>query len=107
MEIKYTTAPVIVIESTSTLPEIVKATVGTRYNTQYCKFAELKDVSGYSIVKTHLVKGDKVYVFNKTTLELMFFSGFNVETMESSLELLDMLSSNFNIQILETLEPNF
>lgn len=34
MEIKYTTAPVIVIESTSTLPEIVKATVGTRYNTQ-------------------------------------------------------------------------
>ena len=64
-------------------------------------------MSGYSIVKTHLVKGDKVYVFNKTTLELMFFSGLNVETMESSLELLDMLSSNFNIQILETLEPNF
>ena len=107
MEIKYTTAPVIVIESTSTLPEIVKATVGTRYNTQYCKFAELKDVSGSSIMKTHLVKGDKVYVFNKTTLELMFFSGLNVETMESSLELLDMLSSNFNIQIIETLEPNF
>lgn len=37
----------------------------------------------------------------------MFFSGLNVETMESSLELLDMLSSNFNIQIIETLEPNF
>lgn len=33
MEIKYTTAPVIVIESTNTLPEIVKATVGDRYNT--------------------------------------------------------------------------
>lgn len=57
-------------------------------------------------MKTHLHKGDKVYVFNKTTLELVYIKGFDAENMKASIELLNTLSSNFDIEIKQTLEAN-
>ena len=105
--IEFTTAPVIVIESKQSLKDILKSTIGeNRFYTEYRKFQKLSDVSGYSIVKTHFYRGKKVYVFNKTTLELVFIEGFNAENMKASIELLNTLSSNFDIEIKETLEAN-
>ena len=105
--IKFTTAPVIVIESKQSLEDILKSTIGeNRFQTEYRKFDKISDVSGYSILKTHLYTGDKVYVFNETTLELVFIKGFDAENMKASLELLNTLSSNFDIEIKETLEAN-
>lgn len=105
--IKFTTAPVIVIESKQSLEDILKSTIGeNRFQTEYRKFDKISDVSGYSILKTHLYTGDKVYVFNETTLELVFIKGFDAENIKASLELLNTLSSNFDIEIKETLEAN-
>ena len=105
--IKFTTAPVIVIESKQSLQDILKSTIGeNRFQTEYRKFDKISDVSGYSILKTHLYTGDKVYVLNKTTLELVFIKGFDAENMKASIELLNTLSSNFDIEIKETLEAN-
>lgn len=105
--IEFTTAPVIVIESKQSLKDILKSTIGeNRFYTEYRKFQKISDVSGYSIVKTHFYRGNKVYVFNKTTLELVFIEGFNAENMKASIELLNTLSSNFDIEIKETLEAN-
>ena len=105
--IKFTTAPVIVIESKQSLEDILKSTIGeNRFQTEYRKFENISNVSGYSILKTHLYTGKKVYVFNETTLELVFIKGFDAENMEASLELLNTLSSNFDIGIKETLEAN-
>lgn len=105
--IKFTTAPVIVIESKQSLDDILKSTIGeNRFQTEYRKFEKISDVSGYSILKTHLYTGKKVYVFNETTLELVFIKGFDAENMKASLELLNTLSSNFDIEIKETLEAN-
>ena len=105
--IKFTTAPVIVIESKQSLEDILKSTIGEkRFQTEYRKFEKISDVSGYSILKTHLYTGKKVYVFNETTLELVFIKGFDAENMKASLELLNTLSSNFDIEIKETLEAN-
>lgn len=105
--IEFTTAPVIVIESEQSLKEILKSTIGeNRFYTEYRKFKKLSDVSGYSIIKTHLHKGDKVYVFNETTLELVFIEGFDAEDMKLSIQLLNDLSSNFDIKIKQTLEAN-
>ena len=85
----------------------MKSTIGeNRFQTEYRKFDKISDVSGYSILKTHLYTGDKVYVFNETTLELVFIKGFDAENMKASLELLNTLSSNFDIEIKETLEAN-
>lgn len=105
--IKFTTAPVIVINSKQSLKEILKSTIGeNRFHTEYRKFEQLSDVSGYSILKTHLYKGDNVYVFNQETLELVFIKGYNVENMKVSIELLNDLSSKFDIEIKQTLDAN-
>ena len=105
--IKFTTAPVIVIESKQSLKDILKSTIGeNRFQTEYRKFENISNVSGYSILKTHLYTGKKVYVFNETTLELVFIKGFDAENMKASIELLNGLSSNFNIEIKQTLEAN-
>lgn len=105
--IEFTTAPVIVIESQQSLKEILKSTIGeTRFYTEYRKFNNLSEVSGYSILKTHLYTGDKVYIFNETTLELVFINGFDTENMKASIELLNLLNSNFDIKIKETLKAN-
>lgn len=105
--IEFTTAPVLVIESEQSLKEILKSTIGeNRFYTEYRKFQKLSEVSGYSIVKTHFYRGNKVYVFNKTTLELVFIEGFDAENMKASIELLNTLNSNFDIEIKETLEAN-
>lgn len=105
--IEFTNAPVIVIESEQSLKDILKSTIGeNRFYTEYRKFEKLSNVSGYSILKTHLYTGDKVYVFNETTLELVFINGFDAENMEASIQLLNDLSSNFDIKIKQTLAAN-
>ena len=106
--IEFTTAPVIVIESQQSLEEILKTIIGNRFHldTDYRKFDKLSDVSGYSILKTYLYKGDKVYVFNKTTLELVFIKGLDAENMKVSIKLLNDLNSNFDIEIKQTLDAN-
>ena len=70
--IKYTTAPTIVITSEQSLTHILDLTIRDDFPIEYRKFKKPSDVSGYSITKTHLYTGDKVYVFNNTTLELVF-----------------------------------
>lgn len=106
--IEFTTAPVIVIESQQSLEEILKTIIGDRFHldTDYRKFDKLSDVSGYSILKTHLYTGDKIYVFNETTIEFVFIKGFDSEHMKLSIQLLNDLSSNFDIEIKQTLEAN-
>lgn len=105
--IEFTTAPVIVIESKQSLKDILKSAIGeNRFYNEYRKFEKLSNVSGYSILKTHLYKGKKVYVFNETTLELVFIEGFDDKTMKVSIQLLNTLNSNFAIKIKQTLEAN-
>lgn len=106
--IEFTTAPVIVIESQQSLEEILKTIIRDRFHldTDYRKFDKLSDVSGYSILKTHLYTGDKIYIFNETTLEFVFIKGFDSEHMKLSIQLLNDLSSNFDIEIKQTLEAN-
>lgn len=106
--IKFTTAPVIVIESEQSLKEILKIIIGDRFHidTDYRKFDKPSEVSGYSILKSHLYTGDKVYVFNETTLELVFVKGFDAEHMKLSIQLLNNLTENFNIEIKQTLIAN-
>ena len=97
--IEFTTAPVIVIESKQSLKDILKSAIGeNRFYTEYRKFEKLSNVSGYSILKTHL--------FNETTLELVFIEGFDDKTMKVSIQLLNTLNSNFAIKIKQTLEAN-
>lgn len=107
-KISFTTAPVIVIESEQSLEEVLKTIIGDRFHldTDYRKFDKPSEVSGYSILKAHLYTGDKVYVFNEKTLELVFVKGFDTEDMKLSIQLLNDLSSNFDIQIKQTLEAN-
>lgn len=105
--IEFTTAPVIVIESEQSLKDILKSAIGeNRFYTEYRKFEKLSNVSGYSILKTHLYKGKKVYVFNEKTLELVFIEGFDDKTMKVSIQLLNTLNSNFAIKIKQTLAAN-
>lgn len=106
--ISFTTAPVVVIESEQSLEEVLKTIIGDRFHldTDYRKFDKLSDVSGYSILKTHLYTGDKIYVFNETTLELVFVKDFDAEHMKLSIQLLNNLTENFNIEIKQTLEEN-
>lgn len=106
--IKFTIAPVIVIESEQSLKEILKIIIGDRFRlyTDYRKFDKPSEVSGYSILKSHLYTGDKVYVFNEATLELVFVKGFDSEHMKLSIQLLNNLTENFNIEIKQTLVAN-
>ena len=104
--IKYTTAPVIVIESEQSLIHILDLTIRNDYPIEYRKFENLSDVSGYSITKTHLYKGDKVYVFNKTTLELAFIKGIDRNIMSMTLNLVNLFSPDLDITILGFLEPD-
>lgn len=106
--IEFTTAPVIVIESEQSLKDILKFIMGHKFchYVDYRKFNNLSEVSGYSISKTHLYTGDKVYVFNKTTLELAFIKGYKPKYMILSLQLIDGLSSKFNIEFKQLLDAN-
>lgn len=107
-KISFTTAPVIVIESKQSLEEVLKFIIGDRFSidTDYRKFDKPSEVSGYSISKTHLYTGEKVYVFNKTTLELAFIKGYKPKYMILSLQLINGLSSKFNIEFKQLLDAN-
>ena len=104
--IKYTTAPTIVIESKQSLTSIINSTIRNDFPIEYRKFEKPSDVSGYSITKTHLYKGDKVYVFNKTTLELVFIKGINANDMSIALLTANVFNPDLNINSLEFVKPN-
>jgi hypothetical protein len=104
--IKYTTAPVIVIESEQSLTHILDLTIRNDYPIEYRKFENPSDVSGYSITKTHLYNGDKVYVFNITTLELAFIKGINANDMSIALIVATIFNPDLNITTLEFLKPD-
>lgn len=104
--IKYTTAPVIVIESKQSLTNILDLTIRNDFPIEYRKFEKFSDVSGYSIVKTHLYTGAKVYVFNETTLELAFIKGINANDMSIALLVANVFNPDLSITTLEFLKPD-
>lgn len=104
--IKYTTAPTIVIESEQSLTHILDLTIRDDFPIEYRKFKKPSDVSGYSITKTHLYNGDKVYVFNITTLELAFIKGINANDMSIALIVANVFNPDLSITTLEFVKPD-
>ena len=104
--IEYTTAPTIVIESEQSLTHILDLTIRNDYPIEYRKFKKPSDVSGYSITKTHLYTGDKVYVFNNTTLELVFIKGIDAINMSIALLTANVFNPDLNITSLEFVKPD-
>lgn len=97
--IEFTLAPTLVIETPQSLEELVLDLVGYSYTVQHLKFNSLSEVSAYRIQKAHLEKEDKVYLFNKETLELAYIPKVGVEA-------LTILLSTKGIPVLETLPAN-
>ena len=70
--IEFTLAPTLVIETPQNLEGLVFDLVGNNNMVQHLKFNSLNEVSAYRIQKAHLEREDKVYLFNKETLELAY-----------------------------------
>lgn len=88
-----------VIETPQNLEGLVLDLVGNNNMVQHLKFNTLSEVSAYHIQKSHLEREDKVYLFNKETLELAYIPKLGVEA-------LTILLSTKGIPVLETLEAN-
>lgn len=97
--IEFTLAPTLVIETPQSLEELVLELIGYSYTVQHLKFNSLSAVSAYHIQKAHLEREDKVYLFNKETLELAYIPKVGVDAMT-------LLFSTKGIQVLETLPAN-
>ena len=97
--IKFTLAPTLVIETPQTLDALLKELGAFTYIVQILKFDSLEQVSAYAIQKAHLEREDKVYLFNKETLELAYIPKVGVEA-------LTILLSTKGISVLETLKAN-
>ena len=97
--IDFTLAPTLVIEVPQSLEDLVLELIGYSYTVQHLKFNSLSEVSAYRIQKAHLEQEDKVYLFNKETLELAYIPKVGVEAMT-------LLLSTKGILVLETLEAN-
>ena len=97
--IKFTLAPTLVIKTPQTLEVSLKELGVFTYTVQILKFDSLDQVSAYAIQKAHLEREDKVYIFNKETLELAYIPKVGVEA-------LTLLLSTKGIVVLETLEAN-
>lgn len=97
--IKFTLAPTIVIETPQTLETLLKELGAFTYTAKILKFDSLEQVSAYAIQKAHLEREDKVYLFNKETLELAYIPKVGVEA-------LTILLSTKGISVLETLQAN-
>ena len=97
--IEFTLAPTLVIETPQNLEGLVFDLVGNNNMIQHLKFNSLNEVSAYRIQKAHLEREDKVYLFNKETLELAYIPKVGVEA-------LTILLSTKGISVLETLKAN-
>lgn len=97
--IEFTLAPTLVIETPQSLEDLVLELIGYSYTVQHLKFNSLSDVSAYRIQKAHLEHEDKVYLFNKETLELAYIPKVGVDAMT-------LLLSTKGILVLETLPAN-
>lgn len=97
--IEFTLAPTLVIEVPQSLEDLVFDLIGYSYTVQHLKFNSLSEVSAYRIQKAHLEQEDKVYLFNKKTLELAYIPKVGVEA-------LTILFSTKGISVLETLPAN-
>lgn len=97
--IKFTLAPTLVIETPQTLEVLLKELGVYTYTVQILKFDSLEQVSAYAIQKAHLECEDKVYLFNKETLELAYIPKIGLNAMT-------ILLSTQCIQVLETLPAN-
>lgn len=97
--IEFTVAPTLVIETPKSLEDLVIDLIGYSYTVQHLKFNSLSDVSAYRIQKAHLELEDKVYLFNKETLELAYIPKVGVDAIT-------LLLSTKGIPVLETLEAN-
>lgn len=97
--IEFTLAPTLVIETPQTLESLLKELGAFTYIVQVLNFNSLEQVSAYRIQKVHLEQEDKVYLFNKKTLELAYIPKVGVEA-------LTILFSTKGISVLETLPAN-
>lgn len=97
--IEFTLAPTSVIETLQTLESLLKELGAFTYTVQILEFKSLEQVSAYRIQKAHLETEDKIYLFNKGTLELAYIPKVGVEA-------LTLLLSTKGIVVLETLEAN-
>lgn len=97
--IKFTLAPTLVIETPQTLEGLLKELGLYTYTVQILSFNSLEQVSAYRIQKAHLDREDKVYIFNKETLELAYIPKVGVDAMT-------LLLSTKGIKVLETLKAN-
>lgn len=97
--IEFTLASTLVIETPQNLEGLVLDLVGNNTMVQHLKFNSLSEVSAYRIQKAHLEREAKVYLFNKSTLELAYIPKVGVEA-------LTILLSTKGIPVLETLKAN-
>lgn len=97
--IEFTLAPTLVIETPQTLEVLLKELGVYTYTVQILEFKSLEQVSAYAIQKAHLEREDKVYIFNKETLELAYVPKVGVDAMT-------LLLSTRGIPVLETIEAN-
>ena len=97
--IEFTLAPTLVIETPQTLEGLLKELGLYTYTVQILSFNSLEQVSAYRIQKAHLEREDKVYIFNKETLELAYIPKVGVDAMI-------LLLSTKGIKVLETLKAN-
>lgn len=97
--IEFTLAPTLVIETPQSLEDLVLELIGYSYTVQHLKFNSLSDVSAYRIQKAHLEREDKVYLFNKETLDLAYIPKVGIDAMT-------LLLSTKGILVLETLPAN-
>lgn len=97
--IEFTLAPTVVIETPQSLEDLLIELGAFTYTVQILEFKSLEQVSAYCIQKAHLEREDKVYIFNKETLELAYVPKVGVDAMT-------LLLSTRGIPVLETLEAN-
>lgn len=97
--IEFTLAPTLVIETPQTLEGLLKELGLYTYTVQILSFNSLEQVSAYRIQKAHLDREDKVYIFNKETLELAYIPKVGVDAMT-------LLLSTKGFKVLETLKAN-
>lgn len=97
--LEFTLAPTLVIETPQTLEDLLKELGLFTYTVQVLNFKSLEQVSAYRIQKAHLEREDKIYLFNKETLELAYIPRVGVEA-------LTILLSTKGISVLETLQAN-
>ena len=97
--IEFTLAPTVVIDAPLSLEDFISEHIGFKYTVQILTFDSLAQVSAYAIQKAHLEREDKVYLFNKETLELAYIPKVGVEA-------LTILLSTKGIPVLETLKAN-